>query len=195
MNVAVTRAAEGFPRRAFSVDDVRRMIDAGVIREDENIELIEGELVTMAAKSYAHERIKNALNRALNRAAPDDIWVCIENSFQLAEDVLVEPDIALVSKAGLIPDRTGFTRPRPADVQVVIEVAVSSLNYDRSLKARLYSRHGIRELWVIDATTSITWVHTGPGGGGWASILERGPQEALTTPALPGFSMKLGDIE
>ena len=45
MNVAVTRAAEGFPRRAFSVDDVRRMIDAGVIREDENVELIEGELV------------------------------------------------------------------------------------------------------------------------------------------------------
>src|SRR5262249_44840558 len=155
-----------------SVDDVRRMIDAGVIREEENIELIEGELVMMASKSYAHERTKNVLVHALIRAAPDDLWVCIENSFQLADDVLVEPDIALVSKAGLIPDPTGFTRPRLADVRLIIEVAVSSLNYDRRLKARLYGRHGIRELWVIDATAGITWVHTGPSANGWSSIVE-----------------------
>src|SRR6267142_47105 len=62
MNVAIINPAPGLPpRRAFNVDDIRRMVDAGVLGEDENIELVEGEIVVMAAKSYAHERIKNAL--------------------------------------------------------------------------------------------------------------------------------------
>ena len=61
MNIAVTTAAEGFPRRAFKVSDVRRMIDAGVLREDEKFELIGGDFVMMAAGGYAHELIKNAI--------------------------------------------------------------------------------------------------------------------------------------
>jgi Uma2 family endonuclease len=61
-------------------------------------------------------------------------------------------------------------------------------------KARLYARHGIREYWVIDANERRTFVHTGPTADGWSSIVERGPDEALTTAALPGFALKLGDI-
>ena len=61
MNIAVVNPAPGLPpRRAFSVHDIRRMVDAGVLSEDENIELTEGEIVVMAAKGYAHEMIKAA---------------------------------------------------------------------------------------------------------------------------------------
>ena len=77
---------------------------------------------------------------------------------------------------------------------LLIEIAVSRLAFDRNVKARLYARHGIREYWVIDATERVTWVHTGPAGEGWTSIVERGPQETLTTDALPGFSIRLADI-
>jgi len=69
-----------------------------------------------------------------------------------------------------------------------------SLAYDRGIKARLYARHGIREFWVIDADTRVTFVHTGPSGETWSSIVERGPQEVLTTPAAPGFSIRLADL-
>ena len=48
---------------------------------------------------------------------------------------------------------------------------------------------------MIDANERITWVHTGPAGEGWSSIVERGPQDLLTTDALPGFSIRLGEIE
>jgi len=75
MNVAVTTAAEGFPRRAFTVEDISRMIEAGIIREDEKFELIEGEIVMMAAEGIAHERLKAALNIAVVRALPDDLTV------------------------------------------------------------------------------------------------------------------------
>jgi Uma2 family endonuclease len=77
----------------------------------------------------------------------------------------------------------------------VIEVVASSLAYDKGLKARLYARHRVREFWVIDANDRSTWAHTGPSRDGWSSIVERGPQEVLTTPALPGFSIRLDEID
>jgi len=194
MNVAVTRAAEGFPRRAFTVDDVSRMMEAGIIGEDENFELIEGDLVVMAAKHIGHDGIKNALNMALARAAPEGVYVAVECSLQLAKDILVEPDLTVISQSVYAANPKSFARPRPEDVLLVIEVAASSLLYDRGIKARLYARYGIREFWVIDADERKTWVHTDPSGETWSSIVERRAQDTLTTPALPGFSIRLADI-
>lgn len=77
---------------------------------------------------------------------------------------------------------------------MVIEISATTRDYDGGVKARLYSRFGIPELWVIDPYERITWVHTGPNDGKWSSIAERGPKDALTTPALPGFSIRLGEI-
>jgi Uma2 family endonuclease len=81
-----------------------------------------------------------------------------------------------------------------SDILLAIEVAATSLAYDRGLKARLYARHGVKELWVIDAERRRTFVHSGPGPASWRSIVERGRDEALTLAALPGFSVELGSI-
>lgn len=195
MNIPILHPAPGLPpRRAFSVDDIRRMIEAGVLGEDERMELIEGEIVMMSAKSIAHDNIKNALLIALAKVVPDDVYVGVESTLQLANDILVEPDIAIVSRAIYKADPKSFAQPRAEHVHLMIEVAVSSMSYDRETKARLYARHGIREYWVIDANERRTWIHTGPTGDGWSSIVERGPDEALTTSALPGFAFKLGEI-
>src|ERR1700712_3680648 len=98
MNIALPHTAEDLPpRRAFTVEDVRRMVNAGVISESERIELIEGEIVVMSAKSVAHDNIKNALLIAFARVAPEALYVSVESTMQLADDVLVEPDIAIVS--------------------------------------------------------------------------------------------------
>jgi Uma2 family endonuclease len=194
MNVAITRAAEGFPRRAFTVDDISRMMEAGIIGDDENFELIEGDLVVMAAKHVGHDGINTMLNMALARSAPDGVLIAIECSLQLAKDILVEPDIAVISRAVYAADRKTFARPRPEDVPLLIEIAASSLAYDRGIKARLYARHGIREFWVIDADKRVTFVHTGPSGETWSSIVEHGPQDVLTTTAVPGFAIRLADI-
>jgi Uma2 family endonuclease len=195
MNVAFTRAAEGFPRRAFTVEDIRRMIDAGVIGEDERFELIEGEIVMMAAKSIAHDRVKNALNLAFVRAVPDGLFVGIESTLQLAENILVEPDIAIISRSVYDADPKSFARPRAEDVLLLVEIAVTSLKYDRDIKARLYARHGIREFWLIDANAGVTWIHTGPTGEGWSSIRECGSGETLMTSSLPGLTIRLDQID
>jgi Uma2 family endonuclease len=194
MNVAVTTAAEGFPRRAFTVDDIGRMIDAGIIGEDEKFELVEGEIVMMASKGIAHERIKSALNIAIARALPDDLTSGIEATLRLTDTVMLEPDIAVFPKE-VFKRPTRFAQLEPGEAYLVIEVAASSLAYDKGLKARLYARHRVKEFWVVDANTRSTFVHTGPSGDGWSSIAERGAQDALTTPALPGFSIRLGEID
>ena len=170
------------------------MLDAGVIREEERFELIEGEIVVMSPKSVAHDDVQNALNLALARAIPEGLYVGNGSTLQLADDILVEPDLAVISRGLYKADRQGFARPSPEDVLLVIEIAVSSLTYDRRIKARLYARHGIREYWIIDANERRCWIHTAPSGDSWSSIVERGPNETLTTPMLPGFSIRLSDI-
>src|ERR1700675_1902860 len=94
MRGSVTRAAEGFDRRAFTVDEVLRMQEAGIISEDENFELIEGEIVPMQAKTHAHELLKSALNIAVVRALPDR-WVGVETTIYLTPDTFVEPDLVV----------------------------------------------------------------------------------------------------
>jgi len=194
MNIAATTAAEGFPRRAFTVADVARMIEAGIIREDEKFELIEGEIVMMAAKGVAHERIKSALIIAVVRALPDHLTVGVEATLRLTDTVMLEPDIAVFSRQLFQKSSEGFARLDPGEAHLVIEIAASSLAYDKGLKAQLYARHRVKEFWVIDAGERTTWVHTGPSGDGWSSVVKRGPQDALTNAALPGFSIRIGEI-
>src|SRR5712671_564196 len=148
MNAAVTTAAEGFPRRAFTVDDISRMIEAGIIAEDEKFELIEGEIVMMASKGIAHERIKSALTIAVARALPDDLTMGVEATLRLTDMTMLEPDIAVFPKALFRKSSTGFARLDPGEAYLVIEVAASSLAYDKGLKARLYARHRVGEFWV-----------------------------------------------
>jgi Uma2 family endonuclease len=194
MNVAATTAAEGFPRRAFTVEDISRMIEAGVIREGEKFELVDGEIVMMAAKGVSHERIKSALIIAVVRALPDHLTVGVEATLRLTDTVMLEPDIAVFPKELFNKSSMGFAQLDPGEAQLVIEVATSSLAYDKNLKARLYARHRVSEFWVVDANERTTWVHTGPRGDGWSSIVKCEPRNALTTLALPGFSIRLGEI-
>jgi Uma2 family endonuclease len=195
MNVAATTAAEGFPRRAFTVEDITRMIEAGIIGEDEKFELIEGEIVMMAAKGIAHERIKSALMIAVVRALPDHLTAGVEVTLRLTNTVLLEPDIAIFPKELFKKSSTGFARLDPGEAALVIEVAAASLAYDKGLKARLYARHRVKEFGVVNANERTTHVHTGPSGEGWSSIVKCGPQDALATSALPGFSIRLADID
>jgi len=149
----------------------------------------------MAAKSVGHDRIKHALTMALAQASPKDTYAAVEATLQLARDILVEPDITIILRSVYKAPAKTFAQPRPEDVLLLIEIAASSLAYDREVKARLFARHGIREFWVIDANEFVTWIYTVPAGDGWSSITKRGPDVALTTPALPNFAIKLAEID
>lgn len=183
MNVAWTRAAEGLPRRAFTVEHLRRMLEVGVISEDERVELVEGELVVIAAKGYAHELVKLALMEIFARAAGHDVRLG------------VEPDLVLLIRQKIGESTAGFIELEQGGCLLIVEGAQSSLGYDRGRKAALYARFGVQEFWVVDANARTAWVHTGPASDGWSSMVEHGPEDPIMTPALPGCSVKLGELE
>jgi len=187
MPSALTRAAEGFPRRAFTVDEIIAMQDAGIISEEENFELIEGEIVPMGPKYSAHERIKSKMVMALSRACPPSLIVGIETSIFLSANTFVEPDISLY------PERLRSQEVRGPDVLLAIEVAASSLAYDLDLKAKLYARHGLQEYWVVDANERVAFVHHGPSETGWATVTRKAPDETLSCVAAPDFKFRLAD--
>ena len=162
MRANVTRAAEGFDRRSFTVAEILRMQDAGIIAENENFELIEGEIVPMQAKTHVHELLKSALNIAIVRALPENLWMGVETTIYLSPDTFVEPDLVIYPKGIKLEEVKG------SDILLAIEVALTSLPYDRGLKARLYARHAFNELWVIDAARRATFVHRQPDGRGLA---------------------------
>ena len=94
------RIAHGGTPAHLTVADILRLQDEGVIGDQENFELIEGEIVPMAAmKSSAHERIKNRLVRLLNRTLPDDLGVFVESSIPFADDTYLEPDVAVFAES------------------------------------------------------------------------------------------------
>ncbi len=191
MNVRVTNGAEGLARRAFTVEEIWRMVETGIIAPDERFELIEGELVPMSPKGSAHETVKSALGIALAKALPPDLWMGFETTIELSEMTFVEPDLVVYRK-GL-----GLRDVRGPDILLAIEVADTSLDYDLGAKARLYAIHGVTELWVVDAPQRTTTVHTGPGPDGWRHIEERSPADTLVAAAkaLAHFRMRLAEID
>ena len=186
---AITRAAEGFPRRSFTVKEVLRMERAGIIGPDEKFELVEGEIVPMQAKSHIHELIKSDLAIRISRALPDDLWVGFESSMYLSDRTILEPDIVVYTRGLKLESVKG------PDIILAIEVALTTLAFDRGLTAQLYAKDGVQELWVIDAEKRRTFIHKGASAEGWNAVTEHGPRVLLKhAAALPGFTARLAEI-
>ncbi len=188
-STGATRGAEGLDRRAFTVAEVERMQELGIFHPDEKFELVEGEIVPMQAKSPVHELIKNTLNRELVRSLPDDLWLGVETTIFLSERTALDPDISISPSSARRRKLTG------ADIVLAIEVSNATPGFDRGVKARLYARHGVQELWVIDTRRRRTFVHRGPREDGtWAQVETIAPEDPLVHPAIPGFTLRLADV-
>src|SRR4051794_23897378 len=184
MTIHVAKDTDGLSRRSFTVAELERMIQSGVVGRDENLELIEGDIVPMAAKYHAHERIKSALILALARALPPDLWIGVESSIRLSDHTLVEPDIVLYRRVLNLSDLRG------PDILLAVEVADTTLAFDKGPKAGLYAAYGVRELWVVDATRRVTWVHRELSATGWGSVTEIQPDDLLTAD-VPGLTLPM----
>ena len=188
-SIPVTRAAEGLWRRAWSVAEVEAMEAAGIIGPDENYELIDGEIVPMQVKNHPHERVKSALIFTLARALDGGpLWLGVETSLRLADRSLLEPDLSVYDKS------LRLEAVRGPDILLAIEVADSTLRMDRGLKARLYARFGVRELWVVEANALVTTIHRGPSPDGWQSVTEHPGTDRLAPATFAGFAVTLAEI-
>ena len=186
----VTSAAEGLPRRRFTIAEVEAMVAAGVMEEDERVELIGGELVPMSPKGNHHEVLKTALLARWYRASPGDVLLTPETTFRLSEDTYLEPDVVIYPRTSGLRGLTG------ASVLLVVEIADSSLRYDTGRKAALYASFGIRELWVIDAVRLTTRVFREPAADGYRNARDFAPTDQLAPLIAPeAFAVRLDELE
>jgi Uma2 family endonuclease len=183
-----TQAAEGLARRLWTVAEIEAMVQAGIIDEDERFELIEGEVVPMSPKGARHEHISASLLDYITDRKSKAWGIHLESTFRLDVSSFVEPDIIVYDRA------IGFNNKNPKNVLLAIEIADSSLSYDRGRKADVYAKFGVREVWVINVKNMETTVFSEPGPGGYTSKKTIKSSEVLYFTFAPELSLKLKDL-
>ena len=184
-----TQAADGLPRRAWTVEEIDKMLEAGILEHGERFELIGGELVAMASKGLRHELLKIALNKHWVRLAPEEITIAPETAFRMGEHDTPEPEFIVYPTSILAHEVRGDS------VILVVEIADSSLTNDRNIKGPRYAAAGVREYWVIAARTLITTVYRDPSPDGYRSRQDFAPNELLTPLLASSLAVRLDQFE
>lgn len=181
-------AEPSFQRHRLSVDDYLRMGEAGILGEDDRVELIEGEIVDMSPIGTPHSgavnRIANRIKEIVGRSAV----VAVQNPIRIGDFSAPQPDIALLK---FRDDYYAQAHPGPEDCLLLIEVAESSLAYDRDKKLPLYARAGIPETWLVDIPGRTLWLYRSPGPAGYAECRPADDLSALAPQALPDCVLDL----
>ena len=135
------------PRHRITVDEYYRMADVGLLAQDARVELIDGEIFDMAPIGSRHGGIVSRLDHRLIRAIGDRAIARVQQPLRLSRSSEPQPDLAIVRSR---EDFYTRSHPTASDVLLVIEVSETTLRYDQRIKAPLYARHGVPELWIID---------------------------------------------
>ncbi len=176
-------------RRKLDVSDYYRMSEVGIFGEDDRLELIDGELINMAPIGQGHAATVSGLARALVRACADSAIVWPQNPVRLDQWNEPQPDLAVL-RARADFYATG-ERPGPADVLLLVEVADSSLRFDRTVKLPLYARAGIAELWIVDLKRRVLEAHRSPAGDGYREMAAHQAGEQLALLLAPEIVVQL----
>lgn len=176
-------------RWKIDVEEYHRMAEAGFLTEDDRVELIEGEIIRMSPIGIGHTAAVIALSQLLFAAVVGRAYVSVQNPVRLDDGNEPQPDFALLRPK---PNRYRDGLPGRNDILLLVEVADSSLRYDREVKLPLYARYGIPEVWIVDLSAGVAEVHRQPTPAGYAECRRAGRGETLEP--LPGAVLRVDDI-
>ena len=180
-------------RRLFTVDEYYQMATAGILHEDDRVELIAGEIIQMAAIGSRHAGCVNRLTQFFVLHVAGQAIVTIQNPIHLNNRSEPQPDMSLLAPR---PDFYTAGHPSPHDVLLVVEVADTSVGFDRDTKIPLYGRAGIREAWLVDLTQDHIEVHRQPARTrrGYRDVQRYTRGMRLSLLAFPDLSVMVEDI-
>jgi Uma2 family endonuclease len=170
-------------RRPITVADYHRMGETGILTDRDRVELIEGQLIAMSPIGSDHSGTVNALTYTLVRLVGERGVVAVQNPVRLDDLSEPQPDFAVLKPR---PDFYRGATPIPDDVLLLIEVANSSLAYDRAIKRALYARHRIPEFWIVNLAGGKVEVCRTPVDGAYTEVTELGRDGVLEPALLPG---------
>lgn len=175
----------------FTVEDYMRMLEAGILSEDDRIELIEGEIIEMSPIGDLHAACVIRLTMLFTRLVGVAALVSVQNPVRLDNHSEPQPDLALLKPR---PDFYAQAKPTPDDILLIVEVADSSAHFDRNVKVPLYARALIPLVWLVDLNAGAIEVYSQPAGGAYqqCQVMRRG--DRLTIESLPGLVIMADDI-
>ena len=179
-------------RRLFTRDEYHRMGELGILGEDERVELIRGEIVEMTPIGRRHRAFVDNLTALLVIPLSGRAIVSVHNPVALTDDTEPQPDLQLLRR-GPVPykERDAWGE----DTLLVVEVADSSLRYDRTTKLRIYAEAAIPEYWVVDCAAEAIEVYRAPEGGRYRETARiAGAGATITLQAFPDVTLGLADI-
>ena len=178
-------------KRKFTVAEYYRMTELGILDHTERLELIDGEIIVMAAIGVPHAIGVNRVNQAFAEVARNRFTVSVQNPVHLDDYSEPQPDIAIVR---LREDSELTAHPGPADTLVAVEVSDSTLAFDLGAKARRYAAAGIQELWVMNLPGDRIDRMDQLGSAGYArhTVFARG--ENISPGALPALAFAVADL-
>lgn len=178
-------------KRRFTVEEYQRMVPAGILSEDDRVELIRGEVVQMTPIGRRHAGVVDRLTQLLVSRLGGRAIVRVQGPLPLPPDSQPQPDLLLLRPC---PDFYVDTSLRPGDVLLLIEVADTTAGTDRTVKTPLYAEAGIREVWLIDLAAAHVEVYRGPGPRGYRETRMVGRGQILTPEAFPDLSLTVDEI-
>ncbi|HEX8682487.1 MAG TPA: Uma2 family endonuclease [Ardenticatenaceae bacterium] len=179
------------PHRLFNVDDYYRMGEAGIFGEEERVELIEGQITTMAPIGIRHAGCVNYLNNFFARRLQERAIVSVQNPVRLSEHSEPQPDLCLLRpEIGLYRE----SHPTADDLLLLVEVAETSTRYDREVKVPLYASAGIAEVWIVNLAQNVVEVYRNPSPEGYGSVQQVAGNQQLAPQAFPELVLEAGSL-
>jgi Uma2 family endonuclease len=185
---AFARALETSEQHRFTLDDVLRMQEAGILDEDARVELIDGVLVEMASEGSLHAWLKLQIAKRFSALAGDAVEVVVDSTLRLAPTYAPDPDLYVYDAA--LP----FSGVNGANVGLIVEIAQSTVTKDLTFKAELYAKYRVQDYWVVDVNTDTVIVHRNPVDGVYRNITRFSAQDTVTALALPSIALSLADL-
>ena len=177
--------------RQITVTEYHQMAEMGIFHPEERLELISGQIIKMAAKGTAHEAAITRMQRILNQRLGDKVLIRTQSPITLDNYSEPEPDIAVVKTDALDYEDH---HPQPSEVFLVIEIADSSLKYDREVKTLAYAKSGIIDYWVLDINGRKLYVYRLPNSEGYQSESILGEILTVSPLAFPECEIKIRDF-
>jgi Uma2 family endonuclease len=178
-------------RRRFTREEYHRMAEAGILHEDDRVELIEGEIVHMTPIGRRHAACVAELNRLLVPAVGQRALLWPQNPITLPNETEPQPDIVLLRPRA---DRYLQDDAHPEDVLLLVEVADTSHRYDRLVKLPLYGRAEVPEVWIVDLPGAAIEVYRHPTPTGYSHVERVGRGGIVAPSAFPDIVLSVDAI-
>lgn len=179
-------------RRRFTLDEYHRMGETGILRPDDRVELIQGEIIEMSPIGSLHAATVARIHHLFSTRLGSRAVVWVQNPLLLTRHQSEpEPDIMLLAPRA---DFYAAGLPEPSSVRLLVEVADSSLLYDRRTKFPLYARAGVAEGWLVNIDAARVEIHHGRSRGRYRVVRVPGPSEIFSPAAFPDLKITLRDL-